>query len=86
VKEEFLNVKVFWIPLTKEVFFKGRAKSISSQNPLGKFDVLPKHANFITLIFNELTIITDKGEKIFYQFKKGVLEVTENKVNVFLGF
>jgi len=86
MKENLLNVKVFWIPLTKEVFFEGKVKSISSENPLGKFDVLPKHANFITLIFNELTIITDKEEKISYQFKRGVLEVTENKVNIFLGF
>jgi len=86
MKEDLLNVKVFWIPLTKEVFFEGKVKSISSENPLGKFDVLPKHANFITLIFNELTIITDKEEKISYQFKRGVLEVTENKVNIFLGF
>lgn len=86
MKEDFLNVKVFWIPLTKEVFFKGKAKSISSENPLGKFDILPRHANFITLIFNELTIITEKEEKISYKFKKGVLEVTENRVNIFLGF
>lgn len=86
MKEDFLTVKVFWIPLTKEVFFEGRAKSISSENPLGKFDVLPKHANFVTLIFNELIIITEKDEKISYQFKRGVLEVTENKVNIFLGF
>jgi len=86
MKDDLLKVRVFWIPLTKEVFFEGYAKSISSENPLGKFDVLPKHANFITMIFNELSIITDKNEKISYQFKRGVLEVTENKVNIFLGF
>lgn len=84
--EKLLDVKIFWIPLMKEVFFKGRAKSISSENKLGKFDVLPQHANFISLIFNELTIITAAGEKINYKFKRGVLEVSENKVNIFLGF
>jgi F0F1-type ATP synthase epsilon subunit len=86
MKEKLLDLKVFWLPLTKEVFFKGKVKSISSENPVGKFDVLPLHANFITLIFNELEIVTEKGEKINYQFKKGVLEVKKNKVNVFLGF
>jgi len=86
MKEKLLDLKVFWLPLTKEIFFKGKVKSISSTNPVGKFDVLPLHANFITLIFNELEIITEKEEKINYQFKKGVLEVRKNKVNVFLGF
>lgn len=86
MKKRILKVKIFWLPLTREVFFEGKVKSISSENPVGKFDVLPMHANFITLIFNQLTLITEKGEKISYQFKKGVLEVRENKVNIFLGF
>lgn len=86
MNEEYLDTKIFWIPVTKEVFFQGRVKSISSENRLGKFDVLPQHANFISLIFNELIIITEKNEKISYKFKKGVLEVSENKVNIFLGF
>lgn len=84
-KVESLKVKIFWTPVTKEVFYQGEAQSISSQNQLGKFDVLPKHTNFITLIFDELTIVTLKGEKITYHFKRGVLEVTKNKVNIFLG-
>lgn len=85
-KGEFLKVKIFWIPITKEVFFQGEAFSVSSKNQLGKFDILPRHTNFITLIFDELTIVTSKKERITYHFKKGVLEVTKNKVNIFLGF
>lgn len=84
-KVEYLRVKIFWMPLTKEIFYQGEAQSVSSQNQLGKFDILPKHTNFITLIFDELTIITPKGEKITYHFKRGVLEVIKNKVNIFLG-
>ncbi len=86
MKEKLLEVEIFWLPLTKEVFFEGRAKSVSSENKLGKFDVLPEHANFVSLIFNEVTIVTEKGEKINYKFKRGVLKVAENKVRIFLGF
>jgi F0F1-type ATP synthase epsilon subunit len=85
MKEEFLEVKLFWLPIVAEIFFEGKAKSVSSKNKLGKFDVLPSHTNFITLISKNLTIITDKNKKIAYQFERGVLEVSTNKVNIFLG-
>lgn len=84
--KETLKVKVFWFPATKEVFFEGEAFSVSSQNRLGNFDVLPKHANFISLIFNKLTIALPSGETLNYQFKRGVLEVRKNEVRIFLGF
>jgi len=84
-RKEFLEVKVFWLPIIKEIFFQGKAETISSQNKLGKFDILPEHTNFITLIFDNLSILTLDKKKIIYQFKRGVLEVAENKVNIFLG-
>jgi len=84
-ENKFLNVKIFWLPIVKEIFFEGKAESISSQNKIGRFDILPGHANFISLIFDSLSIITEDKKKIVYQFKKGVLEVSENKVNIFLG-
>jgi F0F1-type ATP synthase epsilon subunit len=83
-KKELLEVKLFWLPIVKEVFYQGKAGAVSSQNKLGKFDILPKHTNFITLIFENLTILTPE-KKITYQFKRGVLEVSEDKVNIFLG-
>ena len=61
------------------------ATVVSSQNKVGRFDVLPQHINFITLIFDDITIRTSDEEEIKYQFKKGVLEVDKNTVNVFLG-
>lgn len=84
-EKELLRIKIFWFPVKKEVFFEGEAEVVSSKNQLGIFDILPQHANFITLIFDELSILTPKGEKFVYRFKRGVLEVMKNKVNVFLG-
>jgi len=84
-KKNFLEVKIFWLPIVKEIFFEGKAESISSQNKLGRFDILPNHANFISLIFDSLSLVTADKKRIVYQFKNGVLEVSDNKVNVFLG-
>jgi F0F1-type ATP synthase epsilon subunit len=83
--KNFLEVKVFWLPIIKETFYQGKAEVVSSRNRLGEFDILPGHANFITLISDELTILTPEKKKIVYQFKNGVLEVSEDKVNIFLG-
>lgn len=83
--KSFLEVKVFCSPALKKEGFKGKAISVSSKNKLGQFDILPEHINLITLIFENLTIQTDNKKTINYQFERGILEVSENIVNIFLG-
>ncbi len=85
MKKNLLEVRIFCSPIIKETPYKGEAEAVSSQNKLGRFDILPGHANFITFIFNNLTIHTPDKNKITYQFKRGVLETSENKVRIFLG-
>ena len=84
LKEQFLDVKVFWSPVVGKEPIEEKARAVSSQNPVGDFDILPSHINFITLIFNTLTIHLPQ-KKINYKFNRGVLEVSQNRVNVFLG-
>lgn len=84
-EKDVLNVKIFWKPGLEEKNFEGKAIAVSSQNQLGRFDILPGHANFITFIFKEISIQLNSKEKISFQFERGILEVSENEVNVFLG-
>ena len=84
MEKPYLEVKVLCSPRFKAEPFSGLAESVSSKNKLGKFDILPKHINFITLIFGNLTIRTLDKTKITYKFKRGVLETSENKVKMFL--
>lgn len=84
-KDVLLDISVFWLPIVSEIFYEGQAKSVSSKNKLGAFDILPQHTNFITLVFENITIITADRKKIQYQFERGVLEVNKNKVVIFLG-
>jgi F0F1-type ATP synthase epsilon subunit len=85
MEKEFLEVKVFCSPTLEAENFFGLAEAVSSKNRLGNFDILPRHINFISLIFDELTIYTSDKRKIVYKFQRGVLETSENKVRVFLG-
>jgi F0F1-type ATP synthase epsilon subunit len=84
LKEE-LFIAIFWSPFAGKIGFRGVASALTSINKVGKFDILPEHTNFITLIFNKLTIHTQDRRKIEYEFKRGVLEVSDNLVKVFLG-
>jgi F0F1-type ATP synthase epsilon subunit len=84
-KEPEIFVATFWSPSIGQVGYRGPARALSSVNKVGNFDILPGHTNFITLIFDKLSILTPDNKKINYTFKRGVLEVSENLVRVFLG-
>ena len=80
-----LDVELLCSPSLNLPNYKGKALAVSSINKLGRFDILPFHTNFITLIFNELTRILPNKKKKRYEFKQGVLEVNKNKVKIFIG-
>ena len=80
-----LSVKVYFSIFIDKKNFKGKAKSVSSTNKVGNFDVLPHHSNFITVIKDKLIIRTDDENRVEYEFKKGVLKVSDNEVEIFLG-
>lgn len=66
--------------------FEGKVSTVSSKNERGVFDILPFHANFITLIKD--FVILDKGtqkEQLFKLENGGVLTVMSNKVDVYVG-
>jgi len=68
----------------KKTYFEGKGRTVTSLNDKGEFDILPQHANFISLIRNY--VILNKGTKEEQKFviSTGVLRVKENKVSVFL--
>ena len=82
--QDNLDVEVFWAPVSDKEKFEGKAKAVSSKNKVGEFDILPNHANFISLIFNSLTVYTTQDEEKTYDFSRGVLEVANGEVRIFL--
>jgi len=71
---------------SEAVVFSGEAKSLSSINESGPFDVLPYHANFFSIIKEKIMIIDRNNKKTEITIKdNGIIRVMENKVSIFLG-
>lgn len=75
-----LKVKVF-SPF--RTYFQGEAKSVSAVNKVGPFDVLPHHANFLSLLTSG-TVSVDTGFEMYrFPIGRGIIKVTANTVTVF---
>lgn len=68
----------------KKTFVNEEALFVTSYNEKGIFDILPFHANFISLIKKVLTIKTLTKEYTL-QFSEGVLMVQNDYVNVYIA-
>ena len=66
----------------KEVW-KGTAKSVSSINSAGPFDILPFHANFITIIENQAIKIIGTSFKEEYKFENAIIYASNNNVFIY---
>lgn len=68
-----------------KVYFDGRALSISANNQVGPFDILPHHRNFITLLeAGDLTVRIPDRPDLTMLINKGVMHVKSDEVRVFL--
>ncbi|OGG19336.1 hypothetical protein A3D78_06215 [Candidatus Gottesmanbacteria bacterium RIFCSPHIGHO2_02_FULL_39_14] len=78
--ESLLTVE---ISSPEKQIWKGEAKSVSSKNIAGPFDILPLHANFITIIENQpIKIATvDKIEE--FKFTNAIIYASKNRVLIY---
>lgn len=77
---DLLDIKII---TPKDVLFEGKARAVSSKNSSGKFDILPEHANFITIIENEPIIVHFEKEDKEFKFSQAIIYQKANKVLVF---
>lgn len=73
------------IRTTEDIVFDGEADRISSFNEVGRFDVFPMHANFISIVQKEL-ILYNKHEKIKeIKIEQAIMKVKGDIIHIFLG-
>lgn len=68
----------------QELILDTEALSVSSKNLEGNFDILPQHANFITMVEKTpITIRIINQKPLIYNFPMSIILATENKVSIF---
>ena len=77
---DLLKVKIY---SPEKVIYDGTAKSVSSQNSDGVFDILPKHANFITIVQNQPIKIAASEKISEYTFSKAIIYVHSDQVLIY---
>lgn len=78
------NVLLVKIMTPRRFLYYGWALSLSSTNSQGRFDILPKHANFITLIENQQVTIRKLDHKaLSFNFHQAIIHSVGNEVSVY---
>lgn len=68
----------------QQVILDTQASSVSSKNLQGNFDILPLHANFITIIENQPIVVRPPKQKpLSFKFPLAIILTTENKVSIY---
>jgi len=66
------------------IVFDQDIKAISSTNASGRFDILPQHANFISLIQNALILHKLDGTSEIFNITNGVIKTKDNVVTCYI--
>lgn len=69
----------------QNIIFEGEVDRISSFNEVGRFDIFPMHANFISIIYKELSFFKDHQKVKELKIEQAILKVKQDNAKVFLG-
>lgn len=67
----------------QKIVWEGKAEWVSSENSAGKFDILPLHANFITIIENKPIKVKTETGIAEYSPTRSVLFTQNNMVLIY---
>ncbi len=68
----------------QQLILDTQAQSVSSKNLDGPFDILPQHANFISMIENSPIVVRMANQKpLVFKFPLAIVLVTSNIVNIY---
>lgn len=70
---------------TESIIFNDKVDRITSYNEMGKFDVYPMHANFISIIAKQLSIYQNHKLIKEIPIQQAVMKVKKDEVRIFLG-
>jgi len=68
-----------------QLYYEGNALAVTATNKVGKFDILPGHADFFSLINSGEVIIETDSEDITIPISNGIVCVRDDEVLMFLN-
>lgn len=80
--EDKMKVKIMNM---EKVLYEGEAISLTSNNDVDTFDILPGHINFITIVKNNIKVKTNDNKELKFDIEYGVLLCDNYSVNVYIG-
>jgi F0F1-type ATP synthase epsilon subunit len=84
-KKEVSNLLHVFVMTGDSVIYDDKAASVSSRNERGRFDILPLHTNFISIIKEFVLIKQNPDLNKQIVIKNGIMRVFENNVQIFVG-
>jgi F0F1-type ATP synthase epsilon subunit len=67
------------------MYYEGPAKSISAGNQVGKFDILPGHADFFSVMTPGEVIIETETDAVNFPISGGIITVRNDEVMLFVN-
>jgi F0F1-type ATP synthase epsilon subunit len=68
-----------------EVYYEGTAKLVSASNRVGKFDILPGHADFFSVMTPGEVVIETEADPVSINISNGIIGVRDDNVLLFLN-
>jgi F0F1-type ATP synthase epsilon subunit len=66
-------------------YYQGQAMSVSASNQVGKFDILPGHADFFSVMVPGEVIIQTDTDVVNFQISNGIVTVRGDEVMLFVN-
>ncbi len=67
------------------LYYDGAASAVSAANRIGPFDILPGHADFLTMLTAGTITIETNNEPVTIDAKNGLVTVRDNEVLLFVN-
>lgn len=67
------------------VYYEGPAESVTATNQVGKFDILPGHADFFSMLDPGEVVIGTPSEDVVFTVTNGIITVKSNEVMLFVN-
>lgn len=67
------------------VYYEGDAEAVTATNRVGRFDILPEHADFFSILSEGEIIIETSTDPVVFNVSNGIVTVRNNEVMLFVN-